>query len=184
MGRRPIQPANSGKVVQLKSKCGSKKSNQTEASTSFFGGFFMPVTSLVSPELIAAYRATHFCSTVAPGVTLTLLVDKHDLQLGQLQGLYQVSSCAVITAYNPYSEPTADATNVAAQKSLILAIDAMGLHWFPASGVDPDGIWPAEPSLLVLGINIAQADALAHRFGQNAYVFCDESAIPSLQLCR
>ena len=155
-----------------------------EASTSFFGGFFMPVTSLVSAELIAAYRATHFCATVAAGVTLTLRIGEPDSRLEVLQYLQHVTSSAVITAYNPYSVPTTEGANLAAQQSLIAAIDALGLHWFPASGIDPGGLWPAEPSLLVLGIDIAQADVLAHRFGQNAYVYCDESATPSLQLCR
>ena len=88
----------------------------------------MPVTSLVSAELIAAYRATHFCATVAPGVTLTLRIGEPDSRLEVLQYLQHVTSSAVITAYNPYSVPTTEGANLAAQQSLIAAIDALGLH--------------------------------------------------------
>jgi hypothetical protein len=38
-------------------------------------------------------------------------------------------------------------------------------------GVDPSGKWPAEPSILVLGIKLDEALSIGHRYQQNAILF-------------
>ncbi|TXH37992.1 MAG: DUF3293 domain-containing protein [Burkholderiaceae bacterium] len=42
--------------------------------------------------------------------------------------------------------------------------------------------WPGEDSFLVLGINLEAVKTLGRRFGQNAVLWCDATAIPQLIL--
>lgn len=78
-----------------------------------------------------------------------------------------VREAAFLTACNPGSAPRSDADNRAAQVRLRAALD-------------PEGIWPPEPSLLVLGIERERAAALARRFRQNAFVWLPADAVPVL----
>lgn len=57
------------------------------------------------------------------------------------------SRLAVVTAFNPFSTLLSQVENEAHQVDLIAAVEAAGLAWFPAAGVDPTGEW--EPELLV-----------------------------------
>ena len=42
--------------------------------------------------------------------------------------------------------------------------------------------WPGEDSFLVLGISLEAVKTLGRRFGQNAVLWCDATAIPQLIL--
>lgn len=57
-------------------------------------------------------------------------------------------------------------------------------HIYRGAGLDPSGQWPAEESLLVLGINLAIAVEIGREFEQNAIVWIDSAAIPHLILLR
>ena len=49
-------------------------------------------------------------------------------------------------------------------------------------GVDPQGCWLGEPSLLVLGIKKNFALSLGRKFSQNAIVWIGSDCIPSLEV--
>ena len=51
---------------------------------------------------------------------------------------------------------------------------------FEGEALDPNGVWPAEPSVLALGIALATARDLGIRFRQNAILFADDDAVPRL----
>ena len=72
-----------------------------------------------------------------------------------------VGCSAYLTAWNPGSEPTAQAMNQAAQARLEADLEAAGYPILRGMGVDPAGSWPGEPSVLVLGISRTEA----HRLG-------------------
>ncbi len=57
---------------------------------------------------------------------------------------------------------------------------ADGLLLIAGVGVDPTGEWPAEASVLVLGITLERAIGVGHRYGQNAIVWMDGDAVPQL----
>ena len=78
---------------------------------------------------------------------------------------------AFITAYNPGSVAARPEENRARQGELERAVTAAGLCFYRGEGKGDDGAWPAEPSLLILGIVEDDAAALARRFGQAAFVF-------------
>lgn len=92
--------------------------------------------------------------------------------LRRLHERYDVKSSALLTAYNPYSEKTDDAANVRAQAALV---EEIRRHWefLPGEGCDPAGVWPPEPSILILGISLEEARGLARKYRQNAFVWGD-----------
>ncbi|HKX84473.1 MAG TPA: DUF3293 domain-containing protein [Pyrinomonadaceae bacterium] len=78
---------------------------------------------------------------------------------------------AFMTAWNPYSQELPAEENARRQNELIEELNAKGLRFFHGAGEDPNGAWPAEESLLVLGIDRDSAIGLAEKFEQNAIVF-------------
>lgn len=95
-----------------------------------------------------------------------------------------ILTAAFITAWNPASEPLPEDVNRAAQARLEAELEALGLVWLAAEGRDPDGGWPAEDSLVVLGIEFQAACDLADAFGQNAILFCGSDAAMRLVFCK
>lgn len=129
-------------------------------------------------DLIAAYTATDFrfaCSD-------TQIVVKIGQRLDAPAAFQRNGPIAVVTAYNPFSRETADRVNEARQRELIAAVEAEGLEWLPAVGVDPEDVWPPEPSLAVFGATDAHLDEWMERFEQNAVVVVSSSSPAELRL--
>ena len=137
----------------------------------------------IPQELVAAYRATDYRITTDAGA-FSFRVDSVCPGLLDLHNLHGVGSSALITAWNPYSERTNDAENAAALAKLEHALATRGLTFVPAIGVDPQGLWPGEPSVLILGIERTEAVALGNQFRQNAIVWAGREASPQLILLR
>lgn len=77
-----------------------------------------------------------------------------------------VTHFALLTAWNPGSQPREPGWNVAAQDALDKALVAAGIQFVPALNRAPGG-GHEEPSRLLLEVDAARLDALAHRFGQS-----------------
>lgn len=123
----------------------------------------------MSPQLIAAYEQALYVVFANP--ELVLRVGEPHPGLDALLGAHGAATAAFITAANPRGEQRSSAANQAAMDSLQAA-----LSWpfHPGEGRDAQGRWPAEPSLLVLGIARAEAEALGRRLEQNAIVFVEK----------
>ena len=67
-----------------------------------------------------------------------------------------------------------------AGEALVRKIDSLGLRALSGEGADPAGLWTAEPSLLILGIDRRRAEGIGRDFGQIAIVFTAEDCIPEL----
>ena len=91
--------------------------------------------------------------------------------LDQLLEENAAASWAFLTAWNPYSQQLADEENTARQNLLIEELNSRGMTYFHGAGEDPNGEWPPEESVLIFGIELDEAIALAKRFEQNAIVF-------------
>ncbi len=87
----------------------------------------------------------------------------------------------LITACNPFSIPLATAANALRQQFLQSEFDTNGITTLAAAGHDPEGRWPAEPSLLALGTLPDYDDALLLRHQQHAAVVI-EPGQPALLL--
>jgi hypothetical protein len=130
-------------------------------------------------ELIEEYRRTHY-RVFDPEGEFALIVDQPAPELERCHARHGVGSSAFITAWNPGSRPREAALNKAAQGKLLAEIRRRGWSVIDASGEGPDGRWPPEPSVLVLGIPESDARQLGRDHGQKAVVFAGPDAIPRL----
>ncbi len=139
------------------------------------------MTRKADPTLLAAYAATHY---VVNGVErpFVLRVNERSAPLEVLHRRHGVDRSAFLTAWNPRSQRRADAINQAAQSELEATLRASGLKLFSAIGIDPDGNWPGEPSVLALGIAREQAEQIGRQYGQNALLWMGADAVPELVL--
>jgi len=115
---------------------------------------------------------------------VVLRVGKSSADLATLFEAQKVASAAVVTAWNPFSEPRPIAEKQTAQARLIADIEQLALRNQPGHGADPTGAWPPEPSRLVLGIDLVSAGTMGRKYGQNGIVWAGADAIPVLVLLR
>lgn len=141
------------------------------------------MTSEISRDLIEAYRSTLFRCGDGPGA-FVLRIGACSAALTDLYAEAGVSQAAYVTAFNPGSETQSADVNAAAHTRLGAELAAAGYRVVQGAGEDPDGRWPAEPSYLVLGMDLEAARELGQRYGQNAIVWAGAEAVPELLLLR
>jgi hypothetical protein len=139
--------------------------------------------SAIPAKLIQCYVAAHYQVRIGPD-TLTLHIDQHCEPLSKPMQEYGTQCALYITAYNPHSQSQPIETNLTASKQLCDLLSSHSSHIFAGKSLDPAGKWPAEPSFLALGIDLATSKALGRQFDQNAIVWIDFDAIPRLVLLR
>jgi hypothetical protein len=120
--------------------------------------------------LEAAYRATNYCVD-GPGSRFVIQIGQVSAALDELLSIEGAMTWAYITACNPHSTKMPSALNAGWMCELESAVLAAGYRFFRGEGVGQAGDWPAEPSLLILGIDMPSAMQLAREFEQNACVF-------------
>jgi hypothetical protein len=137
-----------------------------------------PLELLIPADLIRAYEAAHYWVDFPAGRIV--------LNIGQPfvggDGFAGRSRLAIVTACNPFSEVLGDAENAERQALLIEAVEADGLRWFHAAGVDAEEKWTPEPSLAILDPSDEQLDSWMEAFGQNAVVVADCGGLAVLRL--
>jgi len=85
------------------------------------------------------------------------------------------------TAWNPRSKPQSPTANRKAQRRLLADLRAdAALEIHPALGMGTEG-W-REPSFWIVGIAPEALERLAHRYGQNAWLFGHGTAVAELRL--
>ena len=128
---------------------------------------------------VEAYRATDY--RVTEERAFTLKVDEPSPELARLYEERGVNSAAFITACNPGSRMVGDAENRQRMERLAADVAAVGLTALRGVGEDPAGEWPGEPSFLVPGISLEQAQTLGRKYGQNVIIWCGPDAVPRLE---
>ncbi len=113
--------------------------------------------------------------------SLDLRIGPADPGLTDLLCREGVRGGAFVTACNPGSQRVTDTANERAQQALARAVARAGLTSLSAVALDPEGNWPAEPGLVILGIGLDEALRLAARFGQNALVWLEAGRAPLLR---
>ena len=131
----------------------------------------------IDADLAAAYRAARYVVD-APGGPLALSVGQPCAGVDALMRAAGCRSAAFITAWNPWSRLTPDASNAAAQQALESELHALGCRLLPGEGHDAAGAWPSERSVLALGLGAVQGLDLARRWGQNAFVWIEAPGAP------
>jgi hypothetical protein len=131
-----------------------------------------------SPELAAAYENAQY--VVFAARDLVLKVGKASRELDELLEFHGAETAAFVTAANPRGARRSGERNAAAAAALGDLVAAAGYPRYMGEGRDPRGEWPAEPSLLVVGIYRENALALGRLFEQNAIVFVERGKAPEL----
>jgi hypothetical protein len=131
--------------------------------------------------LLAAYRATRYEVNGAKP-PFVLCIDEPSAALAACHLAHRVRCSAFVTACNPGSRPASAAANEAAEAALEQRLGADGYRLLAGLGVDPARRWPAEPSVLVLGLERGAACEIAREFGQAALVCAGAEAVPRLVL--
>jgi len=108
-----------------------------------------------------------------PNADLDALLTEHGAQ-----------TAAFVTAANPEGEQQSAQENRAAAEGLLKSEFLAGRAWFEGEGRDAEGRWPAEPSVLVIGLARKDAEALGVVYGQNAIVFIEKGIAPELVILR
>jgi putative PIN family toxin of toxin-antitoxin system len=131
-----------------------------------------------APELAAAYREAEYVVFGEPD--LVLRIGEPSPGLDALLADLGAEGAAFLTAANPGSERRGAEENRRAAAALDAELATANYSRFPGEGRDPKGRWPAEPSVLAVGIPRAAAEALGRRFAQNAIVYIARGAAPEL----
>ena len=125
-----------------------------------------------SPEHTAlwdAYRRTTYLAHT-PNGDIRINPGRRSPALDGLLNERRLREWAYLTAYNPASRKLDKEENVRRQRELIDAVRDRGLAFLEGEGIGADTGWPAEPSILILGIESDAARALGRQFGQLAIV--------------
>ncbi len=93
-------------------------------------------------------------------------------------------SAIYLTAWNPFSQTLNEAQNRLRQIDLEKDISDLRLSYLRGYGKGDIGTWPAEPSILILGLSLESGKLLAQKYEQNAFLWCDKNAVPELILMR
>lgn len=127
---------------------------------------------LVDAYLRTTYRAPE------PGLELRVGVRNPALQAWLEQ--WDAPNFAVLTAWNPRSEPLSTIENAARNARLEIDLRRAARIVLPALGIGDRGDWPPEDSFFAAGLAPDTAAALGLEFGQNALVFGEKGRAPVL----
>jgi hypothetical protein len=133
-----------------------------------------PPAALAAAYLRASYQVE------SPEGPFTLRIGEYCAELQHWHERWAVNNSAFISAANSLSVPTDDTQNAAAHERLLAELATAGFYAVPGIGLDPEGLWIPERSVLVAGIEEAKALRLAASFNQYAIVFADADAVPRL----
>lgn len=130
-------------------------------------------------ELDAAYRATTY-RVFLPGGHAGLRIDQPDAVLKAWLEKAGCSTFAIITAFNPGSQPSDAAQNAERQSQLECELLEGNYEPYAGENVPDQADGLLEESCFVPDITFEDACALAEDFGQNALVCGGTDAIPRL----
>jgi hypothetical protein len=129
------------------------------------------------PELLDAYRSTHYVVFGEPG--LVLRIGERNADLDELLEAEGAASAAFITAANPRGKKRGRWENEIANAALVKSQTEAGFRCFEGEGRAPDRSW-TEKSVLVVGIGRSDALVVGRAFEQNAIVFVERGKAPEL----
>jgi hypothetical protein len=134
----------------------------------------------IDPGLLAAYLAAEYVVYGDPPIVLR--IGERSRALDVLLEDAGTETAAFVTAANPGGRPADPADNALATEALVHAQREAGYACVPGEGRDPRGEWPAEASVLVLGISRREAEILGRSYEQNAIVVVERGKAAELAL--
>jgi len=132
-------------------------------------------------QLLQAYLDTSYHVSVAEN-SFSMRIGQHSEELATLHSKHGSSASAFITACNPLGSLLSNDANQAAMERLVGYLEERLIPWLPGAGEIVGGSWPPEPSVLAVGVSLADARDLCKIFEQNAVVWASSDAVPALLL--
>jgi hypothetical protein len=130
------------------------------------------------PELLGAYAQAQYVVFGDPEIVLR--IGEPNAQLDALLEEDHATTAAYITPANPRGEQWTREENLSALETFLESLRETSYTCYEGEGRDPTGEWPAEPSLLIVGISRPAAEVLGEKLEQNAIVFVHKGRAPSL----
>ena len=124
----------------------------------------------ISAALIKAYRMAVYTIQLQER-EIVLQIGQTHRELVQVMKEHEVNTAAFLTAFNPYGQVVSTLDNQSAQKQLLSDLAQLKIPFLLGKGQDIDRLWPEETSVLALGIRLQDAEILADRYRQNAFVW-------------
>jgi putative PIN family toxin of toxin-antitoxin system len=134
-----------------------------------------------TPADVALLLAYEMSEYIVFEPKLAFRIGEPNEALDELLESHGERTAAFVTASNPRSKPHSKEENQAANARLLESQRLLCRTWLAGEGRSPDASW-AEQSFLILGIPLAEAEALGRAYGQNAIVFCEKGRPPDLVL--
>jgi hypothetical protein len=122
----------------------------------------MPLNSK-QKELIEAYKDTDY-KVYSPAIIIT--VGKLNKDLDKLVLENNETDWTYITSCNPYGRDCSEDENKNYYESLLQHVS--NNKYFEGEGQGIDTIWPAEKSILIIGMSASQAIEIGNKYNQNA----------------
>ena len=135
---------------------------------------------MIDQDLQNAYEKAVYSISKPP---ISWKVGNKSPELDELLRSYDVTVATFITAYNPKSMQLAKKENQVRNAELANVLNQAGYTYINGQGEDPEGVWLAEASYLVLGMGIKEALPLGRRFVQNAVLIIAMGKPVRLLLC-
>jgi hypothetical protein len=136
----------------------------------------------LDPALRAAYERAVYVIYGSPPVEFR--VGEPSDVLEAMLSMHHATSAAFVSSANTRGVATPENERRLADYLLRGQLDGLEAspkyRVFQGEGRDPDGAWTAEPSVLIMGIPRAEAEALGRRLEQNAIVWIEKGRAPEL----
>jgi len=130
------------------------------------------------PHLAEAYRRALYVVYGAPD--LVIRIGERNAALDALLDEDGADTAAYLTAANPNGELQDETASDLSCAALHQALADAGYSCYLGEGRDPAGGWPAEPSVLAVGISRREATVIGRSYEQNAIVFIERGSAPEL----
>ncbi|HCH03208.1 MAG TPA: DUF3293 domain-containing protein [Vibrio sp.] len=135
----------------------------------------------IDKELVEAYQQTCYRVEI-DRQAFKLFIGQPNIQFSAYCQQNKIQQWAIITAYNPYSNPTAEPLNQQANIALSNELQALGYEFYRGDGMPDSSDWSIEKGFWIANIELITAKNLAIKYQQNAFVFGDSNGIPLLHL--
>jgi hypothetical protein len=138
--------------------------------------------NVIHPFLIKSYKQTLY-EAWDHAHTFTLTIGAVNQSCAQLLQSRGYTMAAFLTAENPLSQIKSEQENQEQMGKMLEDVQQLGLEYLEGHGKDPSGQWTPEKSILILGIPQHQAELLADKYQQHAYVWlATQESFASLRL--
>ena len=136
----------------------------------------------LDPALRAAYERATYAVFASPGVEFRV-GEPSDI-LDAMMAMSHVGCAAFVSSANVRGVASPENEHRLAEFLLRSQVDGLNdkakYRVYQGEGRDPEGRWTAEPSVLIMGIPRAAAEALGRRLEQNAIVYIEKGQAPEL----